>query len=178
MAKRQFILTEQESNELRRAEAETSNTQELRRLQGVRLYGEGKPVADILDVIGGSWRSLMEWCQRYRAEGIAGLASKYQGQNAAKMTQEQRTDLAEKINQYRPGQVIVAEIRESKGQFWTISDLKIVVEEWYGVTYQSETSYRSLLHACRFSLQKPESCYRHRPDDLTVVEFEAEIEKK
>ena len=44
MAKRQFILTEQEINELRRAEAETDNVQELRRLQAVRLYGEGEPV--------------------------------------------------------------------------------------------------------------------------------------
>jgi transposase len=178
MAKRQFILTEQEINELRRAEAETDNVQELRRLRAVRLYGEGKPVQAILDVVGGSWRSLMNWCQQYRAAGTPGLASKYQGQNAAKMTSQQRSDLAEKLKQYRPDQVIPAEIRVSHGQFWTISDLKVVVEEWYGVSYQSDTSYRSLLHASRFSLQKPESRYRHRPDDLTVADFEAEVGKK
>jgi putative transposase len=178
MAKRQFILTKRESNELRRAEVEANNVQELRRLQAVRLYGEGKPVQEILNMVGGSWRSLMDWCQRYRAEGIAGLASKYQGQNAAKVTHQQRRELAEKLRQYRPDQVIPAEIRISQGKFWTISDLKIVVKEWYGVTYQSDTSYRNLLHTSRFSLQMPESRYRHRPDDLTVAEFEAEVEKK
>jgi transposase len=178
MAKRQFILTEPEINELRRAEGQTEDVQELRRLQAVRLYGEGKPVQEILNMVGGSWRSLMDWCQRYRAEGIAGLASKHQGQNAAKITRQQRRDLGEKLRQYRPDQVIPAEIRISQGQFWTISDLKIMVKEWYGVTYQSETSYRNLLHTSRFSQQKPESRYRHRPDDLTVAEFEAEVEKR
>jgi transposase len=93
------------------------------------------------------------------------------------MTGQQRSDLAEKLRQYRPDQVMSAEIRVSHGQFWTISDLKVVVEEWYGVTYQSDTSYRNLLHASRFSLHKPESRYRHRPDDLTVADFEAEVEK-
>jgi transposase len=178
MAKRQFILTEQEINKLRQAEGQTENVQELRRLQAVRLYGEGKPVQEIMDVVGGSWRALMDWCHRYREEGVAGLASKYQGQNAAKLTGQQRGDLAERLNQYRPDQVIPAEMRLSQGKFWTISDLKIVVKEWYGVVYQSDTSYRSLLHTCRFSRQKPESRYRHRPDDLTVAEFEAEVEKK
>ena len=178
MAKRQFNLTEQESNELRRAEAQTSKTQELRRLQGVRLYGEGKPVSDILDVTGVSWRTLMNWCNRYRVEGVAGLASKHRGQNASKVTSEQRANLSDRLKQARPDEIIPPDKRVSKGQFWTVSDLKIVVEEWYGVTYQSDTSYRQLLHSSRFSLQKPESRYRHRPDDLTVAEFEDEVEKK
>ena len=177
MAKRQFVLTEQERNELRRAESQTDKVADLRRLQAVRLYGEGKPVQEIRDVVGGSWRSLMVWCQRYRAEGVTGLASKYQGQNAAKLTRQQRRDLVEKLNQYRPDQVIPPEIRISQGQFWTLSDLKVMVQEWYGVTYQSDTSYRNLFHTSRFSLQKPESRYRHRPDDLTVADFEAEVEK-
>jgi transposase len=178
MAKRQFILSEQETNELRRAEAQTQNVRELKRLQAVRMYGNGQPTAEIEALLGCSWRALMDWCQRYRAEGVRGLASKYDGQNAAKMTQEQRREMADKLNQYRPDQIIPPELRLSKGQFWTVSDLKIVVGKWYGVTYQSDTSYRSLLHASRFSLQRPESRYRHRPDDLTVAEFEAEVEKK
>lgn len=55
MAKRQFILTEPEINELRWAEGQTEDVQELKRLQAVRLYGEGKPAQEILDVVGGSW---------------------------------------------------------------------------------------------------------------------------
>jgi transposase len=91
-------------------------------------------------VVDGSWRTLMEWYRRYRAEGVQGLAAKYQGQNGARSTRQQRHNLAEKLNQYRPDQIIAAEARLSQGKFWTISDLKIVVEKWYGVTYRSEAS--------------------------------------
>ena len=52
-------------------------------------------------MVGGSWRSLMAWYQRCRAEGGTGLASKYQGQNAAKLSRQQRRDLVKKLNQYR-----------------------------------------------------------------------------
>jgi transposase len=177
MAKRQFILTEPETNELRRAEAQTQDLRELKRLQAVRLYGAGQPTEEIEALLGCSWRALMDWVQRYQAEGVRGLASKYTGQNAAKLSHEQRREVADKLNYYRPDQVIAPDLRLSQGQFWTVSDLKIVLEEWYGVSYQSDTSYRSLLHASRFSLQRPESRYRSRPDDLTVAAFEAELEK-
>jgi transposase len=178
MAKREFELAKAEINELLRAERQTDDVRELKRLQAIRLYGEGHETNEIEAIVGCSWRALMDWCRRYRKEGVKGLKSKWQGQNAAKLKGEQRAELKEKLKQYRPDQVIAPEIRTSQGRFWTVSDLKIVVTEWYGVSYQSETSYRSLLHQCRLSLQVPESRYRSRPDDWTVAEFEAELEKK
>jgi transposase len=178
MAKRQFILTEQEVRDFIRAESETGDVRELKRLQAVRLYGQGQPTSEIQSVTGCSWRALMDWVRRYREEGLAGLKSQWQGQNAAKLTSEQRRDLKKRLHQYRPDQVIPAEARISRGQFWTVSDLKIVVQEWYAVTYQSDTSYRSLLHESGFSLQRPASRYRSRPDEQTVADFEAELEKK
>ncbi len=45
---------------------------------------------------------------------------------------------------YRPDQVLSAEVRISQGQFWTVSDRKVVVQRWYGVTYRSATSYQTL----------------------------------
>lgn len=178
MAKRNFELTETEKKELRRAERQTGDVRELKRLQAVRLYGEGHSRVEIEATVGCSWRALMDWCQRYKEEGAEGLKSRWQGQNAAKLKKEQRAELKEKLNQYRPDQVIAPEMRTSQGKFWTISDLKIVVTEWYGVSYQSETSYQTLFRQCKFSLQVPESRYRSRPDDLTVADFEAELEKK
>jgi len=178
MAKRNFELSETEKNELRRAETQTRDVRELRRLQAVRLYGEGHSGVEIEATVGCSWRALMDWCQRYRQEGAEGLKSRWQGQNAAKLKKEQRAELKEKLNQYRPDQVIAPEVRTSQGKFWTISDLKIVVTEWYGVSYHSETSYQTLFRQCKFSLQVPERRYRSRPDDLMVADFEAELEKK
>ena len=178
MAKRQFTLTRQEVSALKRAENETSDVRELKRLQAVRLYGESCPTQEIEELVGCSWRSLMDWCQRYREEGTAGLKSKWQGQNAAKLTREQRAGLKENLHQYRPEQIMPPEVRISTGEFWTVSDLKIMVKKWYGVTYRSDTSYRTLFDECQFSLQRPASYYRSRPDDWTVATFEAELEKK
>ena len=160
MATRQFSLTEQAVRDFIRAESETDDVRELKRLQAVRLYGQGQPTADIQAITGCSWRALMDWCRRYREEGIAGLKSQWQGQNAAKLTPDQRQNLNERLHEYRPDQVIPADERISQGQFWTVSDLKIVVQQWYAVTYQSDTSYRSLLHESTFSLQQTASRYR------------------
>lgn len=178
MAKRTFTLTEQEIKAFQRAEDATQEVRELKRLQAVRLYGTGQPVQAIQTLVGCSWRALMDWCQAYREHGLAGLKSHWQGENALKLTRVQRVDLQTRLKNYRPDQVLPPDLRVSQGQFWTISDLKTVVYQWYGVTYHSDTSYRTLLHDCRFSQQQTEPHYRSRPDDQVVADFEAGLEKK
>jgi len=178
MADRKFTLREQEVEDLQRAEDATRDGRALKRLQAVRLYGTGQPVPVIQALVGCSWRALMDWCGAYRARGLDGLKSHGQGENALKLTRTQRADLKERVNGYRPDQVLSAELRISQGQFWTVSDLKVVVKQWYGVTYHSATSYQTLFHACCFSQQQTEKVYRSRPDELTIADFEAALEKK
>jgi len=178
MAKRQFQLSEQEVRKFVRAEDEVDNVRELRRLQTVRLYGTGYAVEEIKTITGCSWRSLMDWCRAYQAKGIAGLASRWQGQNAAKLSREQRAELREKVNSYRPDQLLAPDVRISQGQFWTVSDLKLVIQEWYGVSYRSQSSYRILLHESRLSVQRTAQQYRSRPNERSIADFEAELEKK
>jgi transposase len=178
MAKRQFVLDEAEQNELRRAEGQTQDARELKRLQAVRLYGSGHAVSDIVELTGCSWRALMDWCAGYRANGVEGLKSKWQGDNALKLSRAQRADLKARLAAYRPDQVLEAEIRISQGQFWMVSDLRIVVERWYGVTYACRDSYVRLLHECHFSQQQTAPVYRSQPDQQTVADFEAGLEKK
>ena len=178
MAHREFTLSEQEIIDFQRVEDAMQNVRELKRLQAVRLYGTGQPVQMIQTVTGCSWRALMDWCQAYRERGLDGLKSHWQGKNALKLTREQRADLKARLDRYHPHQVLSPEVRLSQGQFWTVSDLKTVVHQWYGITYQSDTSYRTLLHACRFSQQQTEPQYRSRPDEQTIADFEAELEKK
>ncbi len=66
----------------------------------------------------------------------------------------------------------------SQGQFWTVSDLQIVVEQWYGVKYATRDSYQKLLQECGFSYQHTEKVYRSQPDTQTLTDFEAALEKK
>lgn len=178
MAKRQFQLSEQDLRQFRESEQETRDAYELKRLQAVRLYGSGVERRTIEDLVGCDERSIRKWAQRYAQAGVEGLQSQWQGDNALKLSREQRADLKQRLHQYRPNQVMAGDLRISRGQFWTVSDLQIVVQQWYGVTYATRDSYRRLLDECGFSYQRTEKVYRSRPDAQTVADFEAELEKK
>lgn len=177
MAKRRFQLTEEEVTSFQQAEARTRDARELKRLQAVRLYGIGETVASIQKLVGCGPASPRQWACAYRQGGLAALHTHWASGNANKLTTEQRQDLFEKLDQYSPGQVISPDVRVERGTFWTVSDLQIVVEKWYGVTYGSDTSYRNLLHACGLSYQKVEKVYRSQPGALQLAEFEADLEK-
>lgn len=178
MAKREFQLSEQQVNELRQAEQQTRDVRELKRLQAVRLYGTGVSQQDIQNVVGCAERSVREWSQRYNESGAAGLKSRWRGENALKLSREQRADLKRRLNENRPDQVLPPKLRISRGAFWTVSDLQIAVERWYGVSYRSQGAYRLLLLECGFSYQQAEAVYRSKPDEQTISNFEAELEKK
>jgi transposase len=180
MAKRQFQLSETEIGQLRRREQQTRQAAELKRLQAVRLYGSGMRIAQIMDMVGCAESSIRAWVREYRGAGLAGLSAHHDrsAQNASKLSVAQRIDLRERLHQYRPHQVIAPELRISQGQFWTLSDLQIVVERWYGVVYEDGGSYRRLFDQCGFSYQRAERVYKSRPSEAEIAHFEAELEKK
>lgn len=177
MAKRQFQLTEKEVASFQQAEARTRDAGELKRLQAVRLYGIGETVACIQKLVGCGPASPRQWASVYRHGGLAALHPQWASGNANKLTAEQRQDLFTKLEQYRPDQVITPEVRVEQSTFWTVSDLQIVVEKWYGVTYRSDTSYRNLLHASGLSYQKVDKVYRSQPGAVQLADFEAVLEK-
>jgi len=173
MAKRQLQLTEQEIGQFRQAEAQTRNVHELKRLQAIRLYGSAVPLSDIQALVGAGESTIRQWAMAYRAEGVAGLRSKWQGQNANRLTDQQRQQMRERLQQYRP-----VDLHLSGGEYWTVSDLRVAVEQWFGVVYADETSYQTLLHQSGFSYQRSSKIYRSRPNEATLAQFEAELEKK
>lgn len=178
MGKRQFQLTDEEIRAFEQAEWQTRDTYELRRLQAVRLYGSGVPTPHITQVVQSSERRIREWAQKYSQQGLESLKSHWQGENALKLSRQQRMDLQQRLQQYHPDEVIAADVRVSQGQFWTVSDLHIVIKAWYAVEYRSPGSYRRLLHECGLSYQQTERVYRSQPDQATIADFEAEVEKK
>ncbi len=178
MAKRKFELTQAEIAAFRQAEQQTRDVRELKRLQAVRLYGSGESVTSIQRLTGCGPVSPCQWAIEYRRAGLAALRTQWRGGNASKLTAEQRRDLFEKLERYTPQQVLATDVRMEGGAFWTVSDLQIVVKQWYGVIYRSETSYRSLLHASGLSYQKVEKVYRSQPGAMRLADFEAELEKK
>ena len=178
MAKREFKLTEQQRIELIRAYDQTTAADVQRRIQAVRLYGEGWSVQTIREITGSSERSLRRWFAGYEQGGLARLEDQRVGGNNAKLTPEQRAEVIARVKTYRPDQLLPTEVRLSRGEFWTVSDLRIGLQRWYGVTWRSANSYRAVLHESRLSIQQVENTYRSRPSDLAVAEFESRLEKK
>lgn len=173
MAKRQLQLTEQEIGQFRYAETRTRDVHELKRLQAIRMYGTGMRLVDIQNITGAGESSIRQWAMAYRAEGLSGLRSKWQGKNASKLTDEQRQQIKQRLQEYRP-----VDLQVSVGEYWTVSDLRVAVEQWFGVVYQDETSYQTLLHKSGFSYQRTTKVYRSRPSEAALADFEAELEKK
>ena len=178
MARRIFRVDDEQRGELQQAYDTAKNTRFQQRVQAVRLYGEGRVVSDIQVIVGCSERSLLRWCERYREHGLAGLRSGWHGGNNARLTPTQRAEAIAKIQQYRPDQLLPPEMRVSRGTFWTVSDVRIGLQRWYHVTWRSDNSYRTFLAQTGLSLQRTENTYRSRPDDLTIADFEARLEKK
>ncbi|HKI53134.1 MAG TPA: helix-turn-helix domain-containing protein [Anaerolineales bacterium] len=176
MAKRKFILTEAERKELLQAYRSCKNAGTRTRYQAVRLYGEGYPVKEIMQITGCSRSSLMEWCRAYREDHSQGLVDKRAGGNRAKLSKLQIEVLQQMLHQYTPKERLGSKAGTVNGQFWSVEDLALVVREQYGVEYQSRTSYSQLLHLCGFGYQKTEKIFKSR-SQTQVADFEEQLEK-
>jgi transposase len=176
MAKRKFTLTETERKELLQAYRSCKDAATRTRYQAVRLYGEGYPVDEIMQITGCSRTSLMEWCRAYREDHSQGLVDKRVGGNRAKLSKLQIEALQQILHQYTPKERLGPRASTSDGQFWSVEDLALVVREQYGIEYQSRTSYSQLLHRCGFSYQKTEKVFKSRRESQ-VADFEEQLEK-
>jgi len=176
MAKRKFTLTEAERKELLQAYRSCKDAATRTRYQAVRLYGEGYPVDEIMQITGCSRTSLMEWCRAYREDHSQGLVDKRAGGNRAKLNKLQIEELQQVLYQYTPKERLGPKASTVDGQFWSVEDLALVVREQYGVEYQSRTSYSQLLHLCGFSYQKTEKVFKSRRE-TQVADFEEQLEK-
>jgi len=176
MAKRKFTLTAAERKELLQAYRTCKNAATRTRNQAVRLYGEGYPVEEIEQITGCSRTSLMEWCRAYREDHSQGLVDKRVGGNRAKLSKLRIEELQQLLHHYTPKERLGPRASTADGQFWSVEDLALIVQEQYGVVYQSRTSYRHLLHVCGFSYQKTEKVFKSR-SQTKVADFEEQLEK-
>ena len=176
MAKRKFKLTEAERKDLLQAYRACKDAATRTRYQAVRLYGEGYPVDEIMQITGCSRTSLMEWCRAYQEDHSQGLVDKRLGGNRAKLSKLQIEELHKMLHQYTPKERLGTKASTIDRQFWNVEDLALVVREQYSVEYQSRTSYRHLLHLCGFSYQKTEKVFKSR-SEAKVADFEELLEK-
>ena len=79
MAKRQLQLTAADIGQFRQAEVQTRDVHELKRLQAIRLSGSGVRLSDIQTMVNAGESTIRPWAMADRAEGLAGLGSKWIG---------------------------------------------------------------------------------------------------
>ena len=177
MAKRKFILSKAERQDLWQAYRNCKKVATGTRYQAVRLYGEGYRVSEIEEITGCSRSSLMEWCRAYRLDPSHGLEDKRIGGNRSKLNKQQVKELQEILHQYTPRERLGEKSSTAHGQFWRVEDLSRLLREKYSVEYKRRTSYTELLHRCGFSYQKTEKVYKNH-NQSKVADFEEELEKK
>ncbi|CAA9282036.1 MAG: hypothetical protein AVDCRST_MAG93-3259 [uncultured Chloroflexia bacterium] len=176
MATRTFTLTEAQRAELRHAYEQCKDGTTRTRFQAVRLYGSAYPLAQVQEITGCSRTSLMDWCRRYRSDGLTGLRDGRRGGNRAKLSPDQRHSVRATLQQYTPRQLFGPAAATVDGQFRTVPDLKQLVESSFGVTWDSPTSYLTLLKECDFSFQRTQKVYKSRRESEVMV-FEEMLEK-
>lgn len=141
----------------------------------MRLYGSGYAVSEVQAITGCSTRGLTSWCASFRRDGIVGLVDKRVGGNRAKLSADQIEQVQTTLHRYTPDQKWGVG-NSVGGQFWTLADVRRLVDEECAVTFDSLTSYRTLLHTCEMSYQKTQGVYKNRSAH-SVAEFHEALEK-
>ena len=124
MPRRTFKLNEEQTQALRVAYLNCRDGATRTRYQAVRLYGTGYPVTEILGICDCSRRSLLEWCRRYRAEGIAGLVDHRLGGNRARLRPLEIEEVSRLLHAYTPVQLLGVDASSGDGPYWTVDDVR------------------------------------------------------
>jgi transposase len=176
MPRKRFEISAEQEKALQQAYRQTKDAATRTRYQAVMLYSQDYPVAEICQITGCHRNSLMEWCRKYRQQGVAGLIDHRGGSHRAKLSAEQVEALRQKLEMYRPHDVLGWESHTAGGQHWTVEDLADAIQRGYGVAFASRSSYHGLFARCGFTYQRTEKVYKSRRE-RAVVDFEAQVEK-
>lgn len=177
MARRKFSLTTTEVAELKAAYHQSKDGDYNKKLLAVRLYGTGHPTASIMELVGCSRTSLMEWVQSYQQAGLERLPDQRRGGNHFKLSRAEKESVKRQVQTYTPRQLLGDACASSAGVYWTAADLKLLIYQTYGVIYQSPVSYWTLLTECGLSYQRIEKVFKSN-SALKIADFEEQLEKK
>jgi len=176
MAKRKFILTEAEEAKLKAVYHQSKDANLSKKLLAIRLYGSGYSTAAIIELVGCSRTSMMEWVQKYQSDGLDSLKDQRQGGNYFKLDKAQKAAIERKIHQYTPKQLLGTASATTWGVHWTSADLKQLIYQEYSILFKSPTSYRMMLKEFGLSYQRTEKVFKSKAQ-LKQADFEEQLEK-
>jgi transposase len=131
------------ADELRVMARESRDSRQCRRLLALAAVAEGRSRGEAAALGGMDRQTLPDWVHRFNAEGRDGLLDRKLGGRPAKLTAEQKAELAA-IVEAGPDRQKTGLVR------WRRIDLKAVIEDRFAVVYH-ERSVSRLLHELGFS---------------------------
>ena len=135
--------TEHTAPDLRRLAAETTDAAVVRRLLALALVLDGCKREDAARLAGMDRQTLRDWVHRYNALGVAGLADRQGGGAKARLSADQRAEVASWM---RAG----PDVAVDKVVRWRCVDIQARIAEFFGVALH-ERSVGRLLGQLRFS---------------------------
>ena len=176
MGKQIFQLSETAARALLAAYSATSDGPYRTRLQAVRLYGIGYTAKQVTDITGVPRSTLLDWCRTYRQGGSEALNDHRVGGNSRKLSSSQIAEIGQTLRLYTPRSRFGPGAATPDGQAWTVADLRCLIADEYGVSYQSVVSYYSVFERVGYSYHRPTTSFKSRNEAL-VLEWETQLEK-
>lgn len=123
---------EHSAGDLRRAAAASRDAKAARRMLALALVMEGASRREAAQACGMDRQTLRDWVHRYNGEGLAGLHDRPRGRSRSRLTVEQLAELAAVV-EAGPDIAVDGVVR------WRRVDLKVLIEERFGVQYHERT---------------------------------------
>jgi len=121
---------------------------------------------DIADVLDRSERTIAQWRRAWNKTRLASIFTGHQDNaNAAKLTKEQKVSIA----------LALAKPPSEYGlpkEFWDVPQLKTYVTATFGITYESDRTYRFLLTFSDLSFKYPDTFDRKRNEELILARMQ------
>lgn len=130
------------------------------RAHALLLAAAGKTAYDISQVLFNSEKTIRSWLKLWRQKRLAAIFSQHHAnQNAAKLTKEQKVEVARALSSPPSAYGLPKE-------FWDVSALKSYLTAYFGVIYESPQSYHFLFKTSHFSFKLPAKFDLHRDEEL------------
>ena len=129
----------------------SSEVQEEKRKQAIRLHKKGKPYKEIAELVEVHFETIGKWVRAYRAEGMKALSSQVRGRrkgSARKLTQEQEKRIQKLIIDKTPDQLKMVYA------LWTRKAVLELIEDQFGIKLAIRT-VGNYLCSWGFTPQKP-----------------------
>ena len=143
----------------------TQNTLIRERAQVLLAFHEGISVYQLSIVIRRNEKTVREWIKKFHQKRIASIFPRYRGDNAAKLTKEQKQQLCDVLSG-KPSEYGIPK------EFWDVSTLKTYIKAEFGVEYESDESYRLLFKLHNYSFHLPDTFDRKRDEKKITKRME------